>query len=391
MILPSSRDLTYIGIFSAALGLLTFYVWTRFVRTPRLGPRPRRIISRAFVVLTLLTPVALLLVVVLDNAWGRIPAFYAYGWAGLVIVWMFLTLATETIRIVVRGALLAGAPINEERRSFLARSLALVVATAGFALFGGGLAEALGALRIQRVPVRLRRFPKALAGLRIAQISDLHVGPTLGRAWLEGVVAQVNSTEPDLVAITGDLVDGSVDKLRDDIAPLANLRAKYGVFFVTGNHEYYSGADAWIEELGRLNVRVLRNERVLIGEGDESFELAGVDDWSSNRYLEHHKPDLDGALRGWDQSRALVLLAHQPKQAILAAEKGVSLVLSGHTHGGQIFPWGFFVGLDQPFVVGLARERDTWVFVTRGAGYWGPPVRIGSAPEVALLELHPEA
>src|SRR6185437_2408032 len=197
--------------------------------------------------------------------------------------------------------------------------------------------------------------PEAMAGFRIVQLSDLHIGPTLGGAWLTEIVAHVNAAEPDVVVITGDLVDGPLDELRAEVAPLAQLRAKHGVFFVTGNHEYYSGVDDWLAELVRLGVRPLRNERVSIGEGEHGFDLAGVDDWSARRFGGGHGADLARALAGRDPSRELVLLAHQPKQIHEAEAHGVGLQLSGHTHGGQIFPWGFFVRIDQPFVAGLGR------------------------------------
>jgi len=170
------------------------------------------------------------------------------------------------------------------------------------------------------------------------------------------------------------------------VAPLADLRAKHGTFFVTGNHEYYSGVDAWMVELRRLGVRVLDNERVTVGEGDAVIDLAGVNDWSAKRF-DTYKPDLAKALAGRDPARPVVLLAHQPKHIHQAAEKGVSLMLSGHTHGGQIWPWTKLVALDQPYLAGLHREADTQIYVSEGTGYWGPPMRIGTAPEITLITL----
>ena len=224
-------------------------------------------------------------------------------------------------------------------------------------------------------------------GTSIVQISDVHIGPTLGKEFLATVVAQVNGLSPDIIAITGDLVDGSVAQLRDHVAPLAELRATYGVFFVTGNHEYYSGAQEWIEELARLGIRVLRNEHVAVGPEGHTIDLAGVDDWTSAGHEVGHGHDLPGALAGRDQSREVVLLAHQPRSATEAAAHGVGLQLSGHTHGGQIMPWNFLVRLQQPFVAGLYRLKDTWVYVSRGTGYWGPPMRVGSPPEITRIEL----
>jgi hypothetical protein len=201
------------------------------------------------------------------------------------------------------------------------------------------------------------------------------------------VVEKVNALEADAIVITGDLVDGPLSALREHVAPLADLRAKHGVYFVTGNHEYYAGADEWIAELRSLGIHVLRNERVSLGDGEHSFDLAGVDDWTAARFGSGHGPNLDKALEGRDASRELVLLAHQPKQIREAAEKGVGLQISGHTHGGQIFPWHALVKLDQPYLAGLSKHGDTQIYVSRGTGYWGPPIRVGAPSEITLLEI----
>jgi hypothetical protein len=242
---------------------------------------------------------------------------------------------------------------------------------------------------IRKVRLALPRLPDSMRGTTIVQLTDLHVGPTLRREFVERVVAQVNALEPDVVAITGDLVDGSVSRLRELVAPIAGLRARYGVYFVTGNHEYYSDAVAWCDELTRLGIRVLRNERVSIGNGSDAFELAGVDDYHADRFGHGHGADLPRALAGVDTSRAVVLLAHQPLAVHEAAERAVGLVLSGHTHGGQIWPWHVFVRLQQPVVRGLHRFGDTQIYVSSGTGYWGPPMRLGAPSEITEIMLEP--
>jgi hypothetical protein len=243
-------------------------------------------------------------------------------------------------------------------------------------------------VEVRRVRVRLARLPRAQHGLTIVQITDLHVGPTIGRAVVEDVVERTNALSPDIVAITGDLVDGSVSALRDAVAPLANLRARHGVFFVTGNHEYFSGADEWMKELPRLGVRVLANERVSIGAGDSSFDLGGIDDRSAERYGGlATDAALARALGGRDPQRELVLLAHQPRSMLDAAPFGVGLQISGHTHGGQIWPFGFLVRLQQRFWPGLHRHGDAQIYVSRGTGYWGPPMRLAEPAELTHLTL----
>jgi predicted MPP superfamily phosphohydrolase len=280
----------------------------------------------------------------------------------------------EVVRLV--------APVPEPQ---LSRGLALACVAAALVAAGYGAASALGDVAVRRVGVTLERLPQALSGYRMVQLSDLHIGPTLGRDWVARIVERVNLLEPDAVVITGDLVDGSVGRLREHVEPLGALRARHGVFFVTGNHEYYSGADDWLRELERLGVRPLRNERVSLGDGEVSFDLAGVDDWQA--FGRGHGPDLARALEGRDEARELVLLAHQPRQVIEAAERGVGLQLSGHTHGGQIIPWNFFVRFQQPFIAGLRRHKRTQIYVSRGTGFWGPPMGVGAPAEITLLEL----
>jgi hypothetical protein len=241
---------------------------------------------------------------------------------------------------------------------------------------------------VRRVEVALRRWPSALDGLRIVQISDVHVGALLGVRFAASLARRVNALRPDLVAVTGDLVDGSVHHLADDVAPLGELRARLGVYFVTGNHDHYSGADAWAGMARSLGMRVLRNERVAIRRGDAVFDLAGVDDYQARRLAKGHGPELGRALAGRDARRELVLLAHQPRQVRAASTHGVGLQLSGHTHGGQIWPWHYLVMLQQGgLLAGKSKHGDTWLYTSRGCGYWGPPVRVGAPPELTKIIL----
>jgi hypothetical protein len=240
---------------------------------------------------------------------------------------------------------------------------------------------------LERRQVAVKSLPAGLEGLRIVQISDLHLGPTLGRSFIEGVVKRVNALQPDIVAVTGDLVDGFVASLREEVAPIADLRGRLGVFYVTGNHEMYYGAAAWEAEVARLGLTVLHNEHRVLSHGGALLVVAGITDHDGGRFSPHHAPDAARAFEGAPEGAPRILLAHQPRSARHAAPFKVDLQLSGHTHGGQIFPFMFLVRLQQPVIRGLREISGVPVYTHRGTGYWGPPLRIGASPEIAELTL----
>lgn len=240
---------------------------------------------------------------------------------------------------------------------------------------------------VVHVQVPIDGLPAGLDGFSIAQITDVHVGPTIRREYVQGIVDAVNRIEADIIAITGDLVDGSVAHLRDHVAPLAQLKARHGVFFVTGNHEYYSGALPWMEELRRLGITVLHNGHTVLEHDGEQLVLAGVPDYSAGHFHDDHASDPGLSLQGAPAHLKKVLLAHQPRTAHAAARAGFDLQISGHTHGGQFWPWNHFVRLQQPYTAGLHRMDQLWVYVSRGTGYWGPPKRFGAPSEITRLSL----
>ncbi|MEW1871278.1 metallophosphoesterase [Streptomyces caelestis] len=274
-----------------------------------------------------------------------------------------------------------GAPAAPSRRLFVSRVVGGAAAAAAVGTVGYGTYGVLRGPGVKRVTVPLAKLPRAAHGYRIAVVSDIHLGPVLGRGFAQKVVDTINSTQPDLIAVVGDLVDGNVKDLGPAAAPLAQLRARHGSFFVTGNHEYFSGAEQWVEEVRRLGLNPLENARTEL----PHFDLAGVNDVAGED--EGQGPDYAKALGDRDRGRACVLLAHQPVQIHDAVDHGVDLQLSGHTHGGQLFPGNLVAGLANPTLAGLDRYGDTQLYVSRGAGAWGPPTRVGAPSDITVIEL----
>lgn len=251
-----------------------------------------------------------------------------------------------------------------------------------------GFVNARRRARIRRVDVPIAGLPEALHGFSIAQISDLHVGATIKRDYIECIVDAVNGLNADMIAVTGDLVDGSVSDLARHTEPLARLSARHGAFFVTGNHEYYSGAGAWVNELRRLGMQVLMNEHVVLRHEGASLVVAGVTDLQAVFFDSAQRSDPEAAIAGAPpDAHVKLLLAHQPRSAFAAVQAGFDLQLSGHTHGGQFFPWNYVVRLFHPYTTGLHRLGRLWVYVSRGTGYWGPPKRLGAPSEITCLRL----
>lgn len=379
----AARYLVFFSVALLVMGGAHYYVWARLVRDAALPAPWPRILTVLIGLLFVVMMTAFIAVRTMARSTASPFTWIGYTWLGVLF---FLVISLGVSDLVKVATVRSREPDDPERRRAIARIFGGAAALVGIGASGVGVASALSPVAVKRVRVALGRLTLAKSGYRIVQISDVHVGPTIGRDFIEGIVERINALRPDLVAITGDLVDGSVAELAEHVAPLAKLAAKDGVFFVTGNHEYYSGADAWIAHLGKLGVRVLRNEHVRIG-GDEGFDLAGIDDASSHG--NGHGPDLAKALANRDVSRACVLLAHQPRGIELADELGVDLQLSGHTHGGQMIPWNFLVRLQQPFVEGLHKLARAQIYVSRGTGYWGPPMRVGAPAEITEIELVP--
>ncbi len=327
-------------------------------------------------------------------------------WLGLLCMGLFsslfvLTLLRDALLVLAWGGVMAAGAVgygavDAGTLQSLQTASAGAVPLLGLAATLWGFWNARRTARVVRVDVPIDGLPAALHGFTVAQISDIHVGPTIRQKYLARIVAKVNALGADMVAITGDLVDGRVADLQPHVAPLSGLKSTHGTFFVTGNHEYYSGAHAWIDELRRLGLTVLMNEHVVLhhdsgnvsSPGTAALVLAGVADYGAHHFDEAHRSDPAGSLAGAPPDAPIrVLLAHQPRSAQAASNAGFDLQLSGHTHGGQFWPWNHFVKFQQPFTAGLNRLKNLWVYTNSGTGYWGPPKRFGVPSEITHLRL----
>src|SRR6218665_663274 len=367
------------------------YLYRRLVRDTVRRVALRRLALAVFVLMSVPLMFRRHLRDILPESLEEPVSVVSYAWMGVALFLVLALLVWDLGRALWKVGRKLRAPeappVDEDRRRFLARTVA------GGAAFTGGAAAAYGSWRAFSAPevtervVRIPKLPKALEGLSIVQLTDIHVGVYIQRRFMDELVRQANALKPDLVAITGDLVDGDVPALGGFVSALGNLRSRFGSYFVTGNHDYYSGADAWCAYLETLGIQALRNRHVRIGDAGGALDLVGVDDWSGGRRFRTRGYDLDKALEGRDPERAAVLLAPQPANFRTAAERGVGLEISGPTHRGPLVPVTLFIGLEWEYSAGLYRHEDSHIYVSRGCGFWGPPMPVASPPELVKLVL----
>jgi len=319
----------------------------------------------------------------------RQPLSDRVSWAGLLAMGYFSSLLVLTALrdVVLLLAHLIGWFSNAGSLALLLMPSAVAVPTLAALVTLIGFFNARCTPRILDVEVPIRNLPTPLVDFTIVQLSDIHVSSTIKRAYVQAIVDRVNSLDADLIAITGDVVDGTAERLAPHTAPLADLVSRHGSFFVTGNHEYYSGAEQWVAEFERLGMRVLANSHAVLEHDGATLVIAGVNDFSAHLFNPAWRSDPQAALAGSPAGAPKILLAHQPRSASAAAAAGFDLQLSGHTHGGQFWPWNYFVRLQQPYTAGLHRLEQLWIYTSRGTGYWGPPKRFGAPSEITRLRL----
>jgi predicted MPP superfamily phosphohydrolase len=386
-------------LFSTTIfGLIYFYIGSRLITPAPFKKCHKRLLWIGLFILPLLLPLSFTLRFLVNNSFFiDLIAWIAYismGLSSLLLVFLLFrdiySVFSKIFRKIFGKRILSikeKLEYNPERRKLLINAVNMTALGASALLTGYGIYEARRRAHLENVTVPIKNLPPEFEGFRIAQFSDVHTGPTIKRAFVESVVEQVNSLNPHIIACTGDMVDGSVTDLRDDVAPLRDLHAPFGKFFVTGNHEYYVNALPWIDEFNRLGMNVLLNENQIIKKGSSQILIAGVTDYTSEQFVKDHKSDPFYAVKNEQNDLVKILLAHQPKSIFTASEAGYDLQISGHTHGGQYIPWSFLVTITQPYVAGLNKHKNTWIYVNRGTGYWGPPMRIGIPSEVTLFTL----
>ena len=371
--------------------LVHYYLWLRLVKDTGLNGLYKDIGTYFLIICSISFPIALIMDKMTSLKYSFPLLWFAYLWLGTIMLLFFLLFSIDIIKflfyIFSKLTSTGNETVNIEKRAFISKTIASVTLSSVFIAAGIGVKNYYSKAIVKRYKVLLKGLPKVFKGFNIVQISDLHLGQMMKGSTLEQIVDQVNSLKPDIVAITGDLADGSAVKLLQEASSLKKLKAAKGVFFVTGNHEYYNGVEEWTSVIEKMGIQILNNQNIKIKKQDDYFYLAGVTDHEGKRFGKEHAADFSKALSGLENNETKILLAHQPIAVKKASKYGTDLVLAGHTHGGQIWPFNYLVYLQQPYLKGFYDYNGTKLYVNQGTGCWGPPLRLGSENEITQIIL----
>ncbi|TGN09632.1 metallophosphoesterase [Leptospira bandrabouensis] len=389
----------FLSVLTSLLGFIYYYSTFRLISGLSLNGPVVTLILLGIGILVLLVP--LTYVFSRTSKREKTQTFFAYltftnfGFFSILFTlvllmdflrWVDFGIITDYSRVLFSSLVQFGFPLDgvTEVKNF---SLAFSTIVAATALSSLGFFNAHVRLQYKRVFVPIKDLHPDLEGFKIVQISDVHIGPTIKGRFLERVVKRINLQKPDVVVITGDLVDGPVTTLKHHLKPLGNIQSKYGTFYVTGNHEYYSGVLSWLPEIQKLGVNILLNQNQILSVGKSKLLMAGVTDLSAGKMIRSHQTNPKKAMEGGEDCDYKILLAHQPNSIYEASDAGFDLQISGHTHGGQFFPGNLLIYFAQKFVSGLHKYKNSLIYVSRGTGYWGPPFRLGAPSEISILVL----
>lgn len=394
-------------IFTLIVIMVHFFIGRRII-TPSGMKKSQKAV--AWVFLYLLSATVIMAGLILGRAvtgaprpvWLSVLSWVSYVQMGMMVLLFLLLLLRDVLRIIKKAVLKirrktgttdeqshSNGEVDLSRRKFMVNGANLSIIGLSAGLTGLGAANATGDPVIEHVEIKVPNLPEGLNGFRLVQVSDLHIGPTLKRDFASMVVDKVNSLNPDIIAVTGDLIDGLVPVLENDVEPFKDFHSKFGTYYVSGNHEYYWGVNQWFEHVSKLGMRVLNNKSEIISTVDGDLLIGGVNDYDAERFTpDQPSSPVQAIYRNKNKKTDYkILLAHQPRSCFEAQKAGFDLQLSGHTHGGQFVPWNYLVRLQQPFVAGLDKYKNMLVYTNRGTGYWGPPLRLGVPSEITLITL----
>ena len=377
----------FLIIFSAVLFVLYAYVGLRFVMPLNILSSYKYLLCFTLIVFYCFPIIVIILYFnKIENNLSTLIHWLGYTGLGFVSLLFFVQVGADVL-LLLKSLLARGHNFDPHRRAFLGLSAKTIVG--GIAGLGSiwGIYNATKDPVIKRVEIEIDGLPESLKGFRMAQITDLHVGSMIGGNFVEKVSRKIKELNADMLFFTGDAADGSVQSYGEHLKSLAEIHPKYGKYFVTGNHEYYSDMNGWLQLIEGLGFKILVNESQNIIVNDATIMITGIPDRGGGHFSSFHKTDMEKAVEGMKPSELKILLAHQPKDVEHAVKYGFDLQLSGHTHGGQYFPFSLLVQMAHPFIKGLHKRENTWIYINQGTGYWGPPLRIGTEPEISEFTL----